>query len=143
MLKKSPSCSLPSLHGTNSTPSLSFSLRYHHLAALSHGTNVETVQYPHAVIGRRGCQSGTGTLPEESGNKEPHLNHHQMDGNASSRTRGEWLVIVLDQRLALRGREPASVIKTVHACVSVAIGQDSNTRAHSRLWVIPCRRIAV
>ena len=42
-----------------------------------------------------------------------------MDCDARPSARGEGLELILDQGLALRGREPAFVVKPVHRHVSV------------------------
>ena len=63
--------------------------------------NMEAVKDPHTFICSRGCQLGAWELSEEGSDKHTHFNHDQVGCNASSRTRGEWLELILDQGLAL------------------------------------------
>lgn len=90
---------------------------------------MEAIQDSHARIRSRGCQLDTSTLSKEDGNEQTQFNHDKVDGDASPRTGREGLEFILHQRLALRRREPASVIKSCPRYTSVG----SNMRPGSRL----------
>ena len=86
---------------------------------------MEAIQDSHACIRSRGCQLDTSTLSKEDGSEQTQFNHDKVDGDASPRTGGEGLELVLDQRLALRRREPASVIKSCPQYTSVGTSTET------------------
>lgn len=112
----------PNLHHKLSFPSsIPFSSRNYNLATLRIRADMEAIQDPHARIRSRGCQLDPSALSKEDGNEQTQFNHDKVDGDASPCTGGEGLEFILDQRLTLRRREPASVIKSGPHDTSVRI----------------------